>query len=151
MVEVFALLSAIALLLLMFKHRLISFRLKSSAKGASQHHNPVPLTDKPPTPQPINFSSAHPYHCVEIIDDSEQCQNALNLKGKRFLSQEAPSLPLFGCKNSECRCHYMHFDDRRNDSKGRRIDYGVTHELYGAFGEKNRRLNRASGRRFTDN
>ncbi len=145
------LLLAIALLLFMFKHRLVPFRLKSSQKQILQQRKPMPITDKPPMPQAIIPTSAHPYHSVEIVDDTGRCKNALSLKGKRFLSLEAPSLPLFGCKNSECHCYYVHHEDRRNENRGRRIDYGVTHELYGVFGEENRRGFRNGGRRFTDN
>ncbi|MCG9695798.1 hypothetical protein [Shewanella sp. Isolate11] len=150
LVEIFTLLLAIALLLFMFKHRLVQFRIKPAQKNTTLQRKPVPITDKPPVAQPVNLSSTHPYHSVEIVDDTGKCKNALTLKGKRYLSQEAPTLPLFGCKNSDCRCHYIHFEDRRNDNKGRRVDYGVTHELYGVFGEKNRRGIKAGGRRITD-
>jgi hypothetical protein len=38
----------------------------------------------------------------------------MGLLGTRFLSKEAPRLPLKGCSiGSDCRCSYQHHEDRR--------------------------------------
>ncbi|MCE9677840.1 hypothetical protein LZP69_01360 [Shewanella sp. AS1] len=149
--EIFTLLLAVALLLFLFRHRFSRSRIKATKKPTVRRKlNPAPITERPPVAPPINISGAHPYHSVEIVDDTGHCENAKALKGKRFLSLEAPTLPLPGCSNSECRCHYRHFEDRRKENNDRRIDYGVTQELYGVFGEKNRRGFKTRGRRATD-
>jgi len=42
----------------------------------------------------------------------------------RFLSQDAPRLPLPNCPNSgKCRCVYKHFEDRRSNPR-RSADIG---------------------------
>jgi hypothetical protein len=50
---------------------------------------------------------------VLIVAPSPACNAALACKGKRYLSSEAPRLPLAGCDASACACKYRHFDDRR--------------------------------------
>jgi hypothetical protein len=47
------------------------------------------------------------------------------LEDARFLSDEAPSLPLAGCKTPQsCRCVYVHFNDRRTEVR-RDTDSGL--------------------------
>ncbi len=42
------------------------------------------------------------------------CNAAAELHGRRFLADEALSLPLAACPTpSNCQCFYTHFDDRR--------------------------------------
>lgn len=53
------------------------------------------------------------FHAVEVVSRAEACEAAHALRGKRFLSREAPSLPLRECDGRECRCVYAHHDDRR--------------------------------------
>lgn len=44
----------------------------------------------------------------------KQCRSAALLRGKRFLLEEAPPLPLLQCQHADlCECGYLHFDDRR--------------------------------------
>ncbi len=55
------------------------------------------------------------FHGVSI-DSRKQvmCNAAAELYGRRFLADDAPSLPLDGCPTpSNCHCVYKHFDDRR--------------------------------------
>ncbi|GLR33141.1 hypothetical protein [Shewanella decolorationis] len=94
-------------------------------------------------------NTTHPFHCVSIENAGNCCEQADAIKGKRFLSKEAPELPMKACSQSNCQCHYQHYDDRRQAGSDRRIDYGMTKELYGAFGEHNRRES-PKGRRSTD-
>lgn len=58
-------------------------------------------------------SRSSPYHAVALDIQSGACREAQALKGKRFLSSEAPTLPLPGCTSAECRCRFQHFEDRR--------------------------------------
>jgi hypothetical protein len=55
-----------------------------------------------------------PWHAVSIVSSAACCATAMGLLGTRFLSKEAPRLPLKGClMGSDCRCSYQHHQDRR--------------------------------------
>jgi hypothetical protein len=62
------------------------------------------------------------YHCVEVHKGYPACKAVEDLGTVRFLSDEAPSLPLSGCTEKKCTCAYIHHDDRRDDD--RRHPYG---------------------------
>jgi hypothetical protein len=55
----------------------------------------------------------HRWHAVTITAPPSACEAALACKGKRFLSSEAPRLPLTRCDAGRCDCKYRHFPDRR--------------------------------------
>jgi hypothetical protein len=157
LIEILALLLAIALLLFLFKHRLTGHSVRRSKKNNkynTPHANISELAPIANEPEPValttNKTSTHPYHSVEIIDGSGICSSANALKGKRYLSQDAPKLPLPGCLDKECNCRYLHHQDRRKDSEDRRMDFGVSSELFGVFGETNRRGMNRKGRRRSD-
>jgi hypothetical protein len=57
--------------------------------------------------------SRHRWHAVTIIGSASMCAAAQACKGKRFLSPEAPRLPIAGCDAEKCSCRYRHFVDRR--------------------------------------
>ena len=58
------------------------------------------------------------FHAVEIRAKNDACQAAQNTNGERFLSAEAPPLPLSQCDRPDrCQCRYRHYEDRRNDSR----------------------------------
>lgn len=96
-----------------------------------------------------NGTSIHPYHSVTLEGGLDCCEAMQQIKHKRYLSADAPTIPIKGCDKADCHCHYQHFEDRRQPDSDRRIDYGVTQDLYGAFGEQNRRVYK-KGRRETD-
>jgi hypothetical protein len=49
---------------------------------------------------------------------ASSCAAAHDLRKKRFLSKEAPSLPLSECGNrSACECTYKHHEDRRGKQR----------------------------------
>ncbi|MCH9027138.1 MAG: hypothetical protein IIA05_08505 [Proteobacteria bacterium] len=56
---------------------------------------------------------AGPYHSVTIKSSRSSCVTARALKGIRFLSKEAPALPLEDCDVATCNCRYEHHTDRR--------------------------------------
>jgi len=86
----------------------------------------------------------HLFHGVEIVAPSGCCEAAMHQVGQRFLSEEAPILPLAGCDRvTRCRCKYRHYTDRRTEAR-RDADVG----LPPAFREHERRARR--GRRVTD-
>jgi hypothetical protein len=55
----------------------------------------------------------NPFHAVSIAEGPDACDAAKARAGMRYLSREAPRLPLAGCTNPDCRCRYQHHDDRR--------------------------------------
>jgi hypothetical protein len=60
-----------------------------------------------------HYHITNPYHAVSIVPGATCCGAARELRLQRFLSKEAPQLPLATCTVSTCRCSYKHFDDRR--------------------------------------
>ena len=66
------------------------------------------------------------YRGVSIQPDSSiACEAAKALENVRFLTDEAPMLPLSGCCNpAGCRCKYLHYDDRRTEAR-RESDAGL--------------------------
>jgi hypothetical protein len=88
----------------------------------------------------------NPYHAVSIKAGPSCRQTQLQYGGRRFLSAEAPLLPLPTCDVSACKCQYVHHDDRRADSDRRLRDVWSTNGKLAEGGDR-RRLH---GRRVTD-
>jgi len=76
-----------------------------------------------------------PYHCVEVKMPYDACEEVLKLHGKRFLSAEAPILPLPEC-DQNCSCKFKHHNDRRQDDRRDSFSPSGIH----FSGEKNRRI-----------
>ncbi|MCL1040372.1 MULTISPECIES: hypothetical protein [Shewanella] len=150
--EILALILAVILLLFLFKHRFTRVKVKRSRRSQPQPSNlsASVISEEVPHAPSVKHNTIHPYHCVEIVSDEGLCKNAEKLKGKRFLSDDAPPLPLAGCTKADCSCRYRHHEDRRGQTEDRRLDFGVTRELYGVFGETNRRHQPSKGRRQSD-
>lgn len=87
-----------------------------------------------------------PYHCVAINPGEGACRTALTLKGQRFLSDEAPLLPLASCDVARCRCTFEHHRDRRRSD--RRNPYTAQSHTFVVQGGVDRRGRR--GRRDSD-
>lgn len=64
----------------------------------------------------------NPYHSVSIVAGASCGQTAQRYGGRRYLTQEAPSIPLWSCDDRNCRCRYLHHEDRRDRSDRRRRD-----------------------------
>jgi hypothetical protein len=61
------------------------------------------------------------WHAVSVKPAQGACNAAVSGKNRRWLSREAPMLPLPGCTQPDtCRCTYQHHDDRR--TSGRRAE-----------------------------
>jgi len=59
-----------------------------------------------------------PFHAVEIRCAKNACQAAQDSHGQRYVSAEAPPLPLDQCDQPDlCQCRYQHHADRRDDSR----------------------------------
>jgi len=91
-----------------------------------------------------HYHITNPYHAVSIVPGAACCNAARELRTQRFLSREAPPLPLAGCTVSPCRCSYKHFDDRRMRARRSADRMGQPPPFSGA----ERRA--VSGRRQTD-
>ena len=85
----------------------------------------------------------NPYHAVSIETGLRCCEAARELERHRFLSTEAPMLPLEGCTQSRCQCRYTHHDDRRSQ-RDRRVQFPNPHAV------RNGERRRSIGRRITD-
>jgi hypothetical protein len=84
------------------------------------------------------------YHAVAIVPKMSSCPEACAKADVRYLSREAPPLPLPDCPWPErCRCRFEKFDDRR---QGDRRDIASSGRWYA--GDEKRRMPR--GRRITD-
>jgi hypothetical protein len=93
----------------------------------------------------VRIHLTNPWHAVAIRSPQPACPAAAKLGKRRFLSREAPTLPLADCPAPQkCRCIYQHFDDRRTLSR-RAADEGRPAPPYNG---NDRRC--APGRRKTD-
>jgi hypothetical protein len=84
------------------------------------------------------------WHAVAIVGTAEACAAAKACKDNRFLSVDAPRLPLAGCDARCCDCRYTHFDDRRRGARRAEERTGAPKKRVNA--EQRKR----SGRRATD-
>jgi hypothetical protein len=95
-----------------------------------------------------NHHITNPWHAVSIVPGFVQgsCPQVAKLVGHRFLSMEAPPLPLVDCPmKNRCGCRFRHHVDRRSDAR-RAGDAGLPDHYYGP----ERRRKRRGGRRVTD-
>lgn len=81
-------------------------------------------------PEPVSNRLALPstgpdakHHAVSIRFEQWACRAAKEYAGRRLLAGEAPKLPLPDCDAAECRCHFVHYKDRRS-GRDRRSPFG---------------------------
>ncbi|MFQ6370779.1 hypothetical protein [Shewanella sp. YIC-542] len=129
-------------LLLLLLGLLLVYVMRHHLKA--RRHQP---RNKSPGKQPASPKTS--YHAVSIQCSGTPCAQVSALGNQRFLSHEAPRLPLATCGRNDCRCHYQHHEDRRTHGNGRRLEIGIMTELYGSNGERERRQ-RHGGRRHGD-
>jgi hypothetical protein len=95
-------------------------------------------------PAKVRRPSIKPWHAVMIVAAASACPAAQSCKGKRYLSRDAPRLPLAQCDSAQCECKFRHFPDRRGPA--RRHD-----EMGGAPKVRDKNSRRTSrGRRAVD-
>lgn len=89
----------------------------------------------------------NPFHAVSVVTsyDGKACAAAKSCEGVRFLSAEAPQLPMKGCDSTTCGCRYQHHDDRRAGPRRRADVWAGTGPMWS--GQEQRR---SRGRRSTD-
>ena len=91
------------------------FRLRHKISGVTEQHS---------------HRISNPWHAISIATGSVvkgdyTCPAAMAMREKRFLSGEAPQLPLADCGNPRrCACYYQHHSDRRSN-KRRARDSGL--------------------------
>ncbi len=82
---------------------------------------------------------------VSIRHTGSCCEAVKNVETQRFLSVDAPGLPLADCSTpNQCQCKYRHHTDRREDPR-RATEVGLLERVFTGF---NRRF--LSGRRPSD-
>lgn len=106
-------------------------------------------TRAPEKPAPASKAASaaratNPWHAVSIIPGPGACGAARRFKGVRFLSKDAPRLPLPACVMAQCTCRFKHHDDRRAGPR-RRSEQGM---MSGPYSGSERR--RTGGRRADD-
>jgi len=61
---------------------------------------------------------SEPWHAVTIVGRGKCCSALDSYRGVRFLSGEAPRLPLAKCDRPQtCACTYRHYPDRRTEQR----------------------------------
>ena len=68
------------------------------------------------------------WRAVCVVPGASACEAAQTMRNKRFLTREAPRLPLRDCDHlDKCQCKYQHVPDRRGEAR-RSTDsrYGAT-------------------------
>jgi hypothetical protein len=64
------------------------------------------------------------WRAVKVVSGDSACEAVQQLRGRRFLTREAPRLPLPDCnRQNECQCKYQHLPDRRGSPR-READSG---------------------------
>lgn len=82
--------------------------------------------------------AAAAFSAVEIRPRSGACDAARALEGRRYLSKDAPALPLANCTAARCRCRFSKLSDRRTD--GRRLEHdGLSASLFLPSNRRKRR------------
>ena len=143
-------LAAITYLVLFRRHN----RLRATGRTAGSGSVARNTTAPGPTAATRMTSQAEPAaappgrqmctHAVSIERDLLPCNAVTALGDKRFLSHEAPDLPLADCDRDKCTCRYLHHRDRRSQEE-RRLPF-VTHKGFGfeVDGERRKSKDRRS-------
>ena len=53
------------------------------------------------------------WRAVKVQTGLMCCQAAESMRGRVYLVAEAPNFPLKKCESRECKCRYIHLNDRR--------------------------------------
>jgi hypothetical protein len=78
---------------------------------------PIAKSSEARTVKPVEKSKAvkkEAWHSVSIIRGRQACAAVVALNGRKWLSAEAPQLPIQGCDATQCDCRYRHHADRRS-------------------------------------
>jgi hypothetical protein len=72
---------------------------------------PVPLVEEKSKSGAL--AKKFSWHAVSIVRGRASCAAVGQLNGQRWLSTQAPRLPVQGCSKDQCTCSYRHHADRR--------------------------------------
>jgi len=97
-----------------------------------------------PAPAARTSAPANPFHAVSVVPGKNACAAAHRFTGRRFLSRQAPKLPLPTCDAAICTCRYKHHKDRRVGPR-RRSEIGMMSPLWNGTERR-----RSRGRRADD-
>ena len=86
------------------------------------------------------------WRSVKIRPGLMACTSVTTISSQIFLSRDAPPLPLEGCVDKGCNCHYIFLDDRRGGGD-RRIDLGRLGDFFPDYEHERRQI---QGRRLAD-
>jgi hypothetical protein len=81
----------------------------------------VPTKRTPLKKPPSTAANKTRWYAVSVIPGKRCCLAAKQVLRKRWLSAEAPRLPLERCDQRTCECRYQHHTDRRGVPR-RRVD-----------------------------
>ena len=101
---------------------------------------------KPPARSAREVKSSTRWRAVRIAPGLICCAAVREHDEQVFLSSESPTLPIDGCDVADCRCKYIHLEDRRAGSD-RRAHLGELTDFL-PFNQVDRR--RVPGRRSAD-
>ena len=88
------------------------------------------------------------FHAVSILAGPQVCDAAKARVGYRFLSRDAPRLPLKDCTCPNCTCRYVHHADRRVFA--RRLSDNRDAVVQAPYSGPERRSQSSTGRRIQD-
>jgi len=128
-----------AIVILLIALMLLIARMSASRK-------PPGRIRKPPSRSAQEVKPGARWRAVRIVPGLICCAAVRQHDEQVFLSSESPTLPMDGCDVADCRCKYIHLEDRRTGSD-RRAHLG---ELAGflPFNQADRRS--VPGRRSVD-
>jgi hypothetical protein len=127
-----------AIILLVFVVLALFFKSKSSQKNTKKPAK-IARPAKTRKTKVTAEKNAKNFPGVSIKLCAHACDAAKELEKHRFLSREAPLLPLADCNQLNCACKYVHHNDRRDVNEDRRHAYSMKTELYDTTGNENRR------------
>lgn len=104
------------------------------------------------TRESIPTKPLNPYAAVKIKPiKHHSCDAAYEASYRIFLKREAPFLPLRDCgRPNQCRCSYVHYNDRRQGSRRSPRVYTDGLKLEGYPLHREKRDKKKRGRRKTD-
>jgi hypothetical protein len=116
------------------------------AKGLFGLPNDPPSAAAKPVAPVVAKKPSMAFHAVSVAPGTRCCAPAKKIEGKRFLSTQAPVLPLKDCTRPDCTCRYVHHEDRRFGPRRAR-EMGVAID---GWLEEDKRVEPKRGRRKND-
>lgn len=92
------------------------------------HRRKLTDSEHQPSGQRAGRKPAFSYKSVSVVCDVDACAAARNITDKRFLTFEAPVVPLPDCTSGLCSCKYVHHQDRRMQTIDRRALIALSSE-----------------------